>query len=110
MNNPKFELYNSGFHYRYRLKAVNGEIILSGEAYTSKQSCLKGIEAVKTNSPFDIRYMRLVGKDNSPYFNLKAANGEIIGTSEMYSSSGARDNGIESVKKTAPQAPVKDLT
>ncbi len=43
-------------------------------------------------------------------FNLKAANGEIIGTSEMYSSTSARDNGIESVKANGPDAAVVDIT
>jgi uncharacterized protein len=41
---------------------------------------------------------------------LKAKNGEIIGTSEMYSSVGARDAGIDAVKRDAPPAPTKDLT
>jgi uncharacterized protein YegP (UPF0339 family) len=43
-------------------------------------------------------------------FNLKAANGEIIGTSETYSSASARDHGIASVKANAPDAVVNDET
>ncbi len=44
------------------------------------------------------------------YFVLKAANGETIAQSEMYSSKQAAQNGIQSVKNNAPDAPVRDLT
>ena len=44
--------------------------------------------------------------DGSPFFNLKATNGQVIGKSEMYSSAAACENGIESVKKNAPEAEV----
>ncbi len=43
-------------------------------------------------------------------FNLLAANHQVIGTSELYESASARDNGIESVKKNAPGADVVDMT
>jgi uncharacterized protein YegP (UPF0339 family) len=44
------------------------------------------------------------------HFNLKAGNGEIIATSEMYNSKDAAKTGIESVKKNAGSADVVDLT
>jgi len=109
MNNPKFQVFKSTANneFYYRLRAANGEIILSGEGYTTKQSCLNGIASVKINAPSDSNYVR---KDNpSNYtFNLKAANGEIIGRSENYTSSAARENGIAAVKKDAPSAPIED--
>ncbi len=43
-------------------------------------------------------------------FNLKAGNGEIIATSEVYSSEAACMNGIESVRKNAPVANLEDQT
>jgi uncharacterized protein YegP (UPF0339 family) len=43
-------------------------------------------------------------------FRLKAANGEIIATSEAYESKSSAKNGIESVQKNAPGAAVVDLT
>jgi len=48
----KFEVYQSGKkdEFRFRLKADNGQIILSSEGYTSKASCLNGIESVKKNA------------------------------------------------------------
>ena len=49
---PKFEIYKDNVgKFRFRLKAPNGEIISTGEAYTSKDGCKKGIESVKTNAP-----------------------------------------------------------
>lgn len=111
MNNPKFQVFRSSANseYYYRLRAANGEIILNGEGYTTKQSCLNGISSVKTNAPFDSRYDRRDGTYNYT-FTLKAANGEIIGRSESYTTSVSRENGIAAVKRDAPTAPVEDLT
>lgn len=65
---------------------------------------------MKINASTDDRYKREDSADEQFYFNLSAANGEVIGTSEMYSSAAGREAGIESVKKTAPGAPVEDTT
>ncbi|MCG7500607.1 YegP family protein [Tenacibaculum sp. Mcav3-52] len=105
----KFEIKtDKSGQFRFNLKAGNGQTILVSEAYTTKAACNNGIESVKTNSQDDNKYDRLTAKDGSPYFNLKAANGQIIGTSEMYSSKDAMENGIASVKKNAPNATVED--
>ncbi len=92
------------------MKAGNGQVILTSEGYTTKANCQNGIESVKKNSAVDERFDRKESKNNKWYFNLKATNGQIIGTSEMYESVASRDNGIESVKKNAPDATVVDLT
>ncbi len=106
-----FEIYNDRRgEYRFRLKAGNGQIILASEGYSAKSGCTNGIESVRKHAPDDSRYDRLQSKNGSPYFNLKASNGQIIGTSEMYSSTSAMENGISSVKTNAPSAVVEDLT
>jgi uncharacterized protein YegP (UPF0339 family) len=52
MAEPKFEVYKDvEGDYRFRLKAPNGEIIASGQGYTSKEHCLKGIASIKENAP-----------------------------------------------------------
>lgn len=94
--------------YHFALKAGNGETILSSEMYTTKAACNNGIESVKANAPNDSRYEKLTAKDGQYYFTLKAANSQVIGNSEMYTSSSGRDNGIESVKKNAPGASVTE--
>lgn len=48
----KFEVYeDKSGEYRWRLKATNGEIIATGEGYTTKSACLNGIDSVKRNAP-----------------------------------------------------------
>jgi uncharacterized protein len=101
---------SSDGQFRFNLKAGNGEIILTSELYKAKASAVNGIESVRKNAPIDARYERKVDKAGHPRFNLKAANGEVIGASESYSSEAARDNGIESVKTNAPTAAVDDET
>lgn len=105
----KFEIKttNSG-KTMFNLKAGNGQVILTSEQYNSKAACENGIESVKTNSKNDDRFERKTAKDGSPYFNLKASNGQVIGKSEMYTSTSAMENGIASVKKNAPDAAVED--
>jgi uncharacterized protein len=96
--------------FYFNLRAANGEPILKSEMYVTRASAEHGIASVRVNAPLDERYDRKVDKSGAPYFNLKAGNHEIIGTSESYSSAAARDNGIESVKKNAPDAAVLDNT
>ena len=94
--------------FQFNLKAGNGQVILSSQGYAAKPSCLNGIESVRKNSQDDERLERKVSANGKPFFNLTATNGQIIGNSEMYESEAARDNGIESVKKNAPDAEVTE--
>ena len=105
----KFEINKdkAGKH-RFNLKAGNGQVILSGEAYESKSACHNGIESVRKNSQDDARYERKTAKDGSPYFNLKSTNGQVIGNSEMYSTTSAMENGVASVMKNASDATIED--
>lgn len=99
---------NKNDQFQFVLKAGNGEVILSGEGYSSKANCTNGIESVKKNSQDDSKFEKLEAKDGRMYFNLKATNGQIIGSSQMYASASGRDSGIESVKKNAPEAQTKE--
>jgi uncharacterized protein len=101
---------NDKGQYGFVLKAGNSEIILRSEQYESKASALNGIASVQKNAAMDERYERKVASNGKPYFNLKAGNYQIIGTSQMYASEASRDNGIASVKTNGPKAPVKDHT
>ena len=107
----KFELYkDASDEYRFRLKAGNGEIILVSEGYKNKAGAENGIDSVKTNAPVDARYERKMSTNDKYFFNLRAANDQVIGTSEMYETAAGRDNGIESVKTNAPTAETDDQT
>lgn len=90
--------------FQFNLKAGNGQTILTSEGYTTKSACENGIESVKKNSQDDARYEKKESSNGKYHFSLKSTNGQIIGSSEMYESTAARDNGIESVKKNAPDA------
>lgn len=102
----KFVIKNTATGIKFDLKAGNGQVILTSEVYTTKAACENGIESVKKNAPDDTRYERKESTNGKPMFNLKAGNGQVIGTSELYESVAARENGIESVKKNAPDAEV----
>ena len=105
----KFEIKKSADEqFMFNLKAANGEVILTSETYRQKRSAEQGIASVKANASDDSRFERKTAKDGSPYFVLKAANGEIIGKSEMYSSVAAMENGIASVVKNAADAETID--
>lgn len=107
----KFELKtakNGQFHFN--LLASNGQTILQSEMYETKASALNGIASIQKNAADDARYERLVSKSDKPYFTLKAANHQVIGQSQQYESVAARDNGIESVKKNAPEAQIVDAS
>ncbi|MEM9032784.1 MAG: YegP family protein [Pseudomonadota bacterium] len=107
----KFELYkDKGGEFRFRLKAGNGQTILASEGYKQRASCVNGINSVKKNAPDDSRYERKETKSGQHMFNLKATNGQVIGTSESYTTTAARENGVASVMKNAPGAETKDLT
>lgn len=107
----KFEISKrKNGEFQFNLKAGNGQIILTSEGYKSKAGCENGIDSVRTNSKIDERFERKTNVGGKPYFNLKASNGQIIGTSEIYESTASRDNGIESVKNNAPSAELVDLS
>ncbi|NAS12800.1 YegP family protein [Poritiphilus flavus] len=105
----KFEIKkDKAGKFRFNLKASNGQVILSSEGYNTKSACENGIESVRKNSQNDKMFDVSVAKNGKPRFNLKASNGQVIGTSQMYASSATCSKGIASVKKNAPGAGVVD--
>ncbi len=106
-----FECYrDKAKEYRFRLKAGNGETILSSEGYSSKAGCTNGIQSVIKNSLVPERFVKKQTKSGNFRFNLTASNGQVIGVSENYSSESGCDNGIKSVAKSAADARIKDQT
>lgn len=92
--------------FQFVLKATNGQVILSSQGYSTKANCLNGVESVKKNSQIEARFEIKEAKDGSPFFNLKSSNGQVIGSSQMYSSERSMKEGIASVMKNAPEAEV----
>lgn len=92
--------------FQFNLKATNGQVILTSEGYTTKSACMNGIESVKKNSQDESKFEVLEAKNGKYYFNLKATNGQIIGSSQMYESLAGCQNGIQSVMNNAPDAEI----
>ncbi|RMG30542.1 MAG: DUF1508 domain-containing protein [Bacteroidetes bacterium] len=107
-----FEIYQSENNQKYyfRLKAKNGQVILTSQGYANKASAKNGVESVKKNAANDDNFERKEASNGKLYFNLLAANKQVIGSSQMYASKEGREKGIASVKKNAPQAEVRDLS
>ncbi len=111
MQNPKYQIFDGkGGKFYFRLKAGNGQIILSSEAYNSKSAAENGVQSVKLNAIWDTQFERHESKDEQHYFTVKAGNGEVIGKSERYTSKSGMENGIKSVMSVAGIAPVEDIT
>jgi hypothetical protein len=106
-----FELNKSSDgQFRFLLNADNGETLLTSELYHAKGSAENGIASVQSNCGADERYEKKVASNGKHYFNLKAANHQVIGTSQMYASADSRDAGIASVKSNGASTTVKDNT
>ena len=107
----KFELKKSkSGQFMFALKAGNNQVILTSEQYRDRAGALNGIEAAKKNSGKDANFEIKTAKNGQPFFVLKAANNQVIGTSEMYSSVSSARDGIKSVKAYAKASKVVDLT
>ncbi|MNP86800.1 hypothetical protein D3C76_1872600 [compost metagenome] len=65
---------------------------------------------MRTNSPLDERYEKKTAANGKFHFNLKAANHQVIGSSQLYASEQSRETGIASVKNNGASQTVKDLT
>ena len=116
----KFEVKEVKSGIKFNLKAGNGEVIATSEVYSSEASCLKGIESVRKNCVGAVEDQTVEGfatekcpkfevytdKAGEFRFRLKATNGQIIAVSEGYKAKASCLNGIESVKKNAPEAEI----
>ena len=111
MTHPAFTIFktkNDQFHFN--LTAKNAQVILTSQQYTTKAACLNGLESVKVNATNDTHFEKMDAKDGRFYFVIKAANQQVIGNSQMYTTTSARDNGIKSVMENAPSAILVDET
>jgi uncharacterized protein YegP (UPF0339 family) len=107
----KFEVYKSGEknEFRFRLKADNGQTILSSEGYKTRAACMNGIGSVKKNAKDPKRVTKKKTPSKMFRFAITAGNNEIIGTSQNYKSESGRNNGVASVARNAVKAEVKDV-
>lgn len=83
--------------YYFHLKANNGQIVLQSQAYTTKASANNGVASVKTNGVIAARFELRAAADGQTYFVLKAANGAVIGRSELYATHANAERGMATV-------------
>ncbi len=117
----KFVVSETKTGFKFNLKASNGQVIATSEIYSSKASCMSGVESVKKNSAkanLEDQTVEGFATEKNPKFEvyedkkgefrfrLKAGNGEIIAVGEGYKTKANCLNGIESVKKNAAEAEV----
>ena len=119
----KFAIKETKTGFKFDLNAGNGEIIATSEIYTTMAACKNGVESVRKCSAGGVEDQTVEGFETLKHpkfevytdkagefrFRLKARNGEIIAVSEGYKSKPSCLNGIESVKKNAPEAPVVEV-
>ncbi|RLB61510.1 MAG: hypothetical protein DRI90_11195, partial [Deltaproteobacteria bacterium] len=101
----RFELFKGedGQHY-FQLIAANGEQLLRSEGYVAVAGANNGIESVKTNAVIAEHFKVLEAQNGEYYFNLIAGNYQIIATSETYVTKAGAEQGVETVKRVAPEA------
>ena len=107
----KFELYkDKKGEFRFRLKASNGQTILTSEGYKSKASAQNGIRSVQENAGSGDRFEKTTTPSGAHRFNMTAKNRQVIGQSQNYKSASSRNNGIAAVNRAAKGAGLSDLT
>ena len=117
----KFIIKDTNTGIKFDLKAGNGEVIATSEVYTTEAACRNGVDSVIRNAPiaaiedqtvegYEVckhpKFEVYLDKAGEYRFRLKATNGQIIAVGEGYKAKASCLNGIESVKKNAPDAEV----
>ena len=117
----KFVIRKTNTGIKFDLKATNGQVIATSEVYTTEDACRNGIASVMKNAPAagvenqteegyeavkHPKFEVYADKAGEFRFRLKATNGQIIAVSEGYKAMASCMNGIESVKKNAPEAEI----
>lgn len=118
----KFVVKATKTGFVFNLKAGNGEVIATSEIYTTEAACMKGVESVRNNAAdakledqtvaevaavTNPKFELYTDKAGEFRFRLKARNGEIIAVSEGYKAKASCLNGIDSVRRNAPDAAVE---
>ncbi|WP_434779473.1 YegP family protein [Neisseria sp. Ec49-e6-T10] len=96
--------------FYFHLTAKNGEIILTSEMYRQKNSALSGIQSVQNNCVINEHFHKVQASNEKFYFTLKAANHQVIGQSQLYTSEQGCEKGIQSVKANGPTTIIHDET
>jgi uncharacterized protein YegP (UPF0339 family) len=101
-----FTIHDNGT-FAFSLKSEEGASLLRSETDESKAAAENGIASVQKNSPLDERYELKESSDGRFFFNLKAGNHQVIGTSSLYKTAEDRAVAIELTKACGSAEVVK---
>ena len=104
----KYEIYFDGSRYFYKLKASNGEVLITSETYASKENVYNAIEAVK-RSISDGRVLVAPDKHGLYQFALLAKNHRKVAMSANYPSEKGAIRASESFKRFAANANIEEI-
>ncbi len=117
----KFIIKDTNTGIKFDLKAGNGEVIATSEVYTTEAACRNGVDSVIRNAPiaaiedqtvegYEVckhpKFEVYLDKAGEYRFRLKATNGQIIAVGEGYKAKASCLNGIDSIKRNAPESPI----
>jgi uncharacterized protein YegP (UPF0339 family) len=84
--------------FRFNVFAKNGQVILSSEQYTTEAAAFNGAMAVQTEGQNASAYTLKQNTAGGYYFNVKALNGEVIGTSQQYTTKQSATDAMASLQ------------
>lgn len=106
--NGKYEVYQVADGYSYHLKASNGEILVTGESYTTRDGAIKSIDAVKRN--LETGEVKVFADKHGHYkFKLVSKNYRVLVISSNYSVEKSAVRAAGSFKKFALIADIVDV-
>lgn len=118
----KFIIRKTNTGFMFDLLAANSQVIATSQVYSGESTCIKGAESVaaiaetahledQTTDPVveavNPKFEVYLDKAGEYRFRLRARNGENIAASEGYKAKTSCMNGVESVRKNAPGAPIE---
>lgn len=101
-------LCESDGRFRVSLHDEQGACLLRSDPLPTRAAALGALEAVRQHGALDARYGRLSARDGSPYFTLKAGNGQVLAQSPRFRGARARDEGIAQAQRLVAQAPMRE--
>lgn len=105
----KFEVFQStkDKKFFFRLRNNKGDIVMKSQGYSTKRTCMNGIESVRKNSQVAERFDAKVARNGKNFFNIVARNGQVVATSSRWDVKRSCSSNMTSVRKGAVKAKVE---
>ncbi len=98
---------DSAGQWYFNLHARNGSVVLTSQKYTTKAAALNGAFSTADNGLTAARYdVKPTASGTGYYFNLKATNGQVIATSQVYANKYSAERGRDAIITLLPVVPL----